>query len=122
MRQPRTKTILPRASLASFRIWNVFVDDPVQPAELLKNDGAHEGKLREQPRRAAAAEAPDNKSQLGRKSRIAAAISAAWVSSAKWPVSKKRTVASGMSRLKASAPGGRKNGSFLPQIARKRGL
>src|ERR1700723_3861407 len=49
-----------------------------------------------------------------RKSRIASPISRAWVSSAKWPVSKKRTVAPGMSRLNASAPGGRKNGSFLP--------
>ena len=53
---------------------------------------------------------------------MAAAISAAWVSSAKWPVSKKRTTASGMSRLNASAPGGRKNGSFLPHTARKGGL
>ena len=57
-----------------------------------------------------------------RKSRIAAAISAACVSSAKWPVSKKRTTASGMSRLNASAPGGRKNGSFLPHTARNGGL
>ena len=31
-------------------------------------------------------------------------------------------VASGMSRLNASAPGGRKNGSFLPHTARKRRL
>ena len=53
---------------------------------------------------------------------IAAAISVACVSSAKWPVSKKRTTASGMSRLNASAPAGRKNGSFLPHAARKRGL
>ena len=45
---------------------------------------------------------------------MAAAISAACVSSAKCPVSKKRTTAPGMSRLNASAPGGRKNGSFLP--------
>ncbi len=34
----------------------------------------------------------------------------AWVSSAKWPVSKKRSPASGMSRLKASAPGGEEEG------------
>src|SRR3546814_18265741 len=54
-----------------------------------------------------------------RKPRISAAISAAWVSSAKCPVSKKRTTAAGMSRLKASAPAGRKKGSFLPQTARK---
>src|SRR5271155_187895 len=54
--------------------------------------------------------------------RISSAISAAWVSSAKWPVSKKRTTASGMSRLNASAPGGRKNGSFRPQTARRGGL
>src|SRR5579862_2689727 len=60
--------------------------------------------------------------QLGRKSRIAAAISAACVSSAKCPVSKKRMTAPGMSRLKASAPGGRKNGSFLPHTARNGGL
>src|SRR5574341_398329 len=31
------------------------------------------------------------------------------LSSAKWPVSKKRTSAPGMSRLNASAPGGKKN-------------
>ena len=53
---------------------------------------------------------------------MAAAISAACVSSAKCPVSKKRTTASGMSRLNASAPGGRKNGSFLPHTASKRRL
>ena len=53
---------------------------------------------------------------------MAAAISGACVSSAKCPVSKKRTVAFGMSRLNASAPGGRKNGSFLPHTASKRRL
>src|SRR5262249_17546305 len=53
----------------------------------------------------------------GRKSRIVAAISAAWVSNAKCPVSKKRTTAPGISRLNASAPAGRKNGSFLPHTA-----
>src|SRR5262249_16223962 len=57
-----------------------------------------------------------------RKSRIALAISSQCVSRAKWPVSKKRTSAPGMSRLNASAPGGRKNGSFLPQVARNGGL
>src|SRR5262245_54862727 len=57
-----------------------------------------------------------------RKSRIAAAISPQCVSSAKWPVSKKRTSAFGMSRLNASAPDGRKNGSFLPHTARNGGL
>src|SRR5262245_53887669 len=60
--------------------------------------------------------------ERGRKLRIAAAISSQCVSRAKWPVSKKRTSASGMSRLNASAPGGRKNGSFLPQAARNGGL
>jgi hypothetical protein len=50
---------------------------------------------------------------------MAAAISAACVSGAKWPVSKKRTTAPGMSRLNASAPAGRKNGSFLPHTASK---
>src|SRR5262245_30723334 len=59
--------------------------------------------------------------QWTRKWRIAAATSSACVSSAKWPVSKKRTTAPGMSRLNASAPGGRKNGSFLPQTARSGG-
>src|ERR1700722_12309302 len=59
---------------------------------------------------------------LARNSRIALAISAACVSSAKCPVSKKRTTAFGISRLNASAPGGRKNGSFLPHAARKGGL
>src|SRR6266481_1476335 len=48
---------------------------------------------------------------------MAAAISPACVSRAKWPVSKKRTTAPGMSRLNASAPDGRKNGSFLPHAA-----
>src|SRR5262245_49183930 len=60
--------------------------------------------------------------QRTRNSRIAAAICAACVSRAKCPVSKKRTTAWGMSRLNASAPGGRKNGSFLPQTARNGGL
>ena len=54
------------------------------------------------------------RNQPPRKSRIAVAISAACVSSAKCPVSKKRTSALGISRLKASAPGGRKKGSNLP--------
>src|ERR1700758_4137029 len=58
----------------------------------------------------------------GRNSRMAEAISLQWVSSAKWPVSKKRTCAFGMSRLNASAPAGRKNGSFLPHTAKNRGL
>jgi O-antigen ligase len=53
--------------------------------------------------------------------RISAAISAAWVSSAKWPVSRKWTSAFGLSRAKASAPGGRKNGSCRPQTARNGG-
>src|SRR5260221_6638458 len=60
--------------------------------------------------------------ERNRKLRIATAISSQCVSRAKWPVSKKRTSASGMSRLNASAPGGRKNGSFLPQAARNGGL
>jgi hypothetical protein len=45
---------------------------------------------------------------------MAAATSGASVSGAKCLVSKKRTVAFAMSRLNASAPAGRKNGSFLP--------
>jgi serine/threonine protein kinase len=57
-----------------------------------------------------------------KNSRMVEAISAAWVSSAKCPVSKKRTTAFGISRLNASAPCGRKNGSFLPHAARKGGL
>src|SRR5262249_28704704 len=57
-----------------------------------------------------------------KKSRIAAAISLAWVSSAKCPVPKNWTIAPGMSRLTASAPRGRKKGSFLPHTASKRGL
>ena len=48
---------------------------------------------------------------------IASAISLTWVSSAKWPVGTKRMSASGISRLNASAPAGRKNGSLLPQTA-----
>src|SRR5262249_37978320 len=57
-----------------------------------------------------------------RKSRMLSAISWACVSKAKWPVSKKRTTARGLSRLNASAPGGKKNGSFLPQTAKSGGL
>src|SRR3984893_10605388 len=60
--------------------------------------------------------------QGARRSPMAAAISAACVSSAKCPGSKKRTTAPGMSRLNASAPRGRKNGSFLPHTARNGGL
>ena len=56
-----------------------------------------------------------------RKPRMAAAIAALCVSNAKWPGSKKRTSAFGMSRLNASAPAGRKNGSFLPHTARSGG-
>src|SRR5215467_14874966 len=57
-----------------------------------------------------------------RNLRILSAISLACVSKAKWPVSKKRTTARGLSRLKASAPGGKKNGSFLPHTAKSGGL
>ncbi len=53
---------------------------------------------------------------------MASAISRACVSSAKCPVSKKRRIPSGMSRLNASAPAGRKNGSFRPHAARRGGL
>ena len=53
--------------------------------------------------------------QQPRKSRIGPAISEAWVSSAKCPVSKKRTTAPGLSRLNAST--GRKNGSFLASVS-----
>ena len=52
-----------------------------------------------------------------KNSSICVAISLPWVSMAKWPASRKRTSALGLSRLNASAPTGRKNGSFLPQIA-----
>jgi hypothetical protein len=37
-------------------------------------------------------------------------------------VSKKRIIALGISRLNASAPAGRKKGSFFPHTARKGGL
>src|SRR5262245_25568127 len=57
-----------------------------------------------------------------RKSRMLSAISRACVSSAKWPVSRKRTTARGLSRLNASAPGGKKNGSVLPHTAKSGGL
>ena len=57
-----------------------------------------------------------------RKSRIAAAISAACVSSAKCPVSRNWMTAFEMSRLNASAPAGKKNGSFLPHTASSGGL
>jgi hypothetical protein len=50
------------------------------------------------------------------------AVSAPWVSNAKCPVSQNWTMASGMLRLNASAPGGRKNWSFLPHTPRNGGL
>src|ERR1700730_2016248 len=50
------------------------------------------------------------------------AISRECVSRAKWPVSKNWTTVRGLSRLNASAPAGRKNGSFLPQTAKVGGL
>src|SRR5262249_22821491 len=56
-----------------------------------------------------------------RKSRMATAISSQCVSRAKCPVSKNATLAFLMSRLKASAPAGKKNGSLLPQTARRGG-
>ncbi len=56
-----------------------------------------------------------------RNSFMTAAISTTCVSNAKWPVSRNSTRAAGMSRRKASAPAGRKNGSFFPQIARNGG-
>src|SRR5262249_57352625 len=81
-------------------------DQAVETAELLQDDGAHDC-------------TPSMKDSQGtRKSRMAAAISAAWVSSAKWPVSRKRTTASGMSRLKASAPAARQQGSLRAQVPR----
>ena len=52
-----------------------------------------------------------------RNSSIASPISRPCVSMAKWPESTKRTSALPLSRLKASAPAGRKNGSLLPHIA-----
>src|ERR1700733_11584465 len=52
-----------------------------------------------------------------RNSFISAAISTTCVSVAKWPVSRKSIRALGMSLRNASAPAGKKNGSFLPQIA-----
>src|SRR5262249_32796174 len=80
---------------------NVLVDQAVESPEFLQNDRTHHS-------------SPfDRRVQRARKSRIAAPISSACVSSAKCPVSKKRTAAPGMSRLNASAPAGRKNGSFL---------
>src|SRR5215831_6987972 len=48
---------------------------------------------------------------------IFAPISAPCVSSAKCPVFKSTTSACGLSRLKASAPAGRKIGSVLPHTA-----
>src|SRR5262249_52840611 len=88
---------------------NVGVDQTVETAEPLQDDGAHDC-------------TPSTKGSQGtRKSRMAAAISAAWVSSAKWPGANKRTTAAGMSRLKASAPAGRKKGSLRPQVARTGG-
>src|SRR5262245_61847754 len=56
-------------------------------------------------------------STSARNSRMATAISSQCVSRAKCPVSKNATCASLMSRLNASAPAGRKNGSLLPQTA-----
>src|SRR5262249_399708 len=53
---------------------------------------------------------------------IAAAISTACVSRAKWRVSRNSIRAFGISFRNASAPAGIKNGSFLPQIASNGGF
>src|SRR5215471_7505772 len=91
------------------RSWNLLVHEAVSP--------------RTSPRRLHAS--PSSRRSVyiqgARKSRIVPVISRACVSNAKWPVSKKRTTALGMSRLNASAPDGRKNGSFLPHTARSGG-
>src|SRR5262249_41828084 len=110
-----------------FRLRQIRIDQALGAAELLQDDRTH-GRSpvcwRITCSTAVAtrrARAVGLQIQETRKSRIAAAISGACVSSAKWPVSKKRTTAPGMSRWNASAPAGRKNGSFLPQTARKGG-
>src|SRR5262249_35101636 len=105
------------------RLRNVLVNQAVKPTEFLENDGAHD----DSPLIGSTHPLDSRGWSLGlrnqaRNSRIAAAISAACVSSAKCPVSRKRTTAAGMSRLKASAPAGRKNGSFLPHTAKSGGL
>ena len=61
-------------------------------------------------------------SSYAKNFRMLSAISCAWVSRAKCPVSKNSTFAFGLSRLNASAPGGRKKGSFFPQTAKNFGL
>src|SRR5262245_8428732 len=73
--------------------------------------GEHHASRRVSLRRGALTSTPS------RKSRMATAISSQCVSSAKCPVSKSVTVAFLMSRLKASAPAGTKNGSPLPHTA-----
>src|SRR5262249_54789 len=88
------------------RLGDIGVDQAVETAELLQDDGAHDSCSFE-----------ETLYWGTRKSRMAGAISAAWVSSAKCPVSSRRTTASGMSRLNASAPAGRKKGSWRPQVA-----
>src|SRR5262249_17804506 len=108
-----------QCSVGMLRLGNLFDDQAIEVTKFFENDCAH----RATPRKAYNFR-PNVERHLerDRKARIAAAISSQCVSRAKWPVSKKRTSASGMSRLNASAPGGRKNGSFLPQAARNGGL
>lgn len=72
-------------------------------------------------RRSSAEQGSLTRAQNRRKPAMASAMTAACVSRAKCPVSRNRTWASGMSRRNASAPAGRKNGSFRPQIASSRG-
>ena len=59
--------------------------------------------------------------KVARNSSTAEAISCTWVSNAKWPVLKKRTLALGLSFLNASAPAVNKKGSLLPQAANNGG-
>src|SRR6516225_11421794 len=119
MRSPVIQAVLFRNGC---HIAQFDVDRPTQSTGFLENDGTHNDSPSVSGPPALRRGARWLRNQRVKKSRIAAAISAACVSSAKWPVSKKRTTASGISRLNASAPDGRKNGSFLPHTARKGGL
>src|SRR5262249_5118348 len=122
--------IQPGAPSTGPRLERVLVPDLVdgdatgdQFRPLGREVGGHQVKLVHPARRVGSDQRDDLQGEhaqasfLVRKFLIAGAISLAWVSSAKWPVSRNRTSALRLSRLNASAPDGRKNGSFLPHTA-----
>src|SRR5579862_2681543 len=98
---------------------NVTPTGSVSPCSMNQYD---RGVLKKEAHRAAPPSARWKTPLVSKNSFIAAAISTACVSIAKWPVSRNRTCAFGRSFRKASAPAGMKKGSFLPQIASNGGF